>query len=193
MKLERKNVSYKDACRLDLLRAALVSICLVVFATSGNANVVTNLFRVVVDGKVGFIDETGRLRIAARFDYALDFSEGLAGVAVNNKWGYINTDGKVVVPLKFSKANQFSDGLAAVHAADQKVGYIDKSGVFVISAKFDFGGPFVAGLAPVQQGEQYGFIDKKGETVVSFDFCSVQPFYDEDFAPVKKNGKETGT
>src|SRR5664280_1434644 len=40
----------------------------------------SGLYRVVVDGKWGFIDRTGALVIPATYDAAGDFSEGLAAV-----------------------------------------------------------------------------------------------------------------
>ena len=47
-------------------------------------------------GKWGFIDKQGKMVINPQFDYAGDFSEGLAKVLIedgtkyNRKWGYIS-------------------------------------------------------------------------------------------------------
>jgi len=40
-------------------------------------------------GKHGFIDSTGREVVPCVFEYAGDFSEGLAAVLIDGKWGYI--------------------------------------------------------------------------------------------------------
>ena len=48
---------------------------------------------VKVNGKLGFIDKSGKLVIDAKYDEAENFSEGLAGVELNGKWGYINIKG----------------------------------------------------------------------------------------------------
>lgn len=49
----------------------------------------------------GFVDLTGRKLPNCNYDYAMDFSDGLARVAMNGKSGYIDTTGKVVIPFTF--------------------------------------------------------------------------------------------
>lgn len=63
------------------------------------------------DGKVywGFRNASGKVIIPAKYNYAQDFSQGLAAVAVtdanhNTKWGFIDTTGKEVIPLQYSKS-----------------------------------------------------------------------------------------
>ena len=46
-------------------------------------------------GKWGYIDQQGEVAIAPQFDYAADFSEGLAAVQQDGRYGYIDTDGKL--------------------------------------------------------------------------------------------------
>ena len=58
-----------------------------------------------------------------RFDFASDFSEGVAAVQIKGKWGYINATGKLVIPAKFDNAGRFSEGLARVQVGD-RWGYI---------------------------------------------------------------------
>ena len=48
-----------------------------------------------------------------QFDYAEDFSEGLA-VAQKGKCGYINISGEFVIKPQFDFCEAFSDGLAQV-------------------------------------------------------------------------------
>lgn len=79
------------------------------------------------EGRWGYIDETGNVRIKPRFRMALDFSEGLAPVVVGKKFGYINERGVVVIGPQFEEAYDFSEGLAVV-SKDYRWGYIDKRG-----------------------------------------------------------------
>ncbi len=44
----------------------------------------------------GFINKKGEIVIEARFNYAYDFSDGLAKVKVGDRWGYIDTLGKYI-------------------------------------------------------------------------------------------------
>ena len=43
----------------------------------------------VPEGKWGFIDETGKSSIPARFDEVRDFTDDLVPVRLGRKWGYI--------------------------------------------------------------------------------------------------------
>src|SRR5580765_2442265 len=54
------------------------------------------------------------LAIAAQFDEAGPFSEGLAAVRVAGRFGYIDKQGVTVIPPQFDFAGAFSDGLAHV-------------------------------------------------------------------------------
>ena len=60
------------------------------------------LIPVKKDSKWGFININGTITIEPRFDYALGFSEGLAGVQINNKWGYIDSTGQILIEPFFS-------------------------------------------------------------------------------------------
>jgi hypothetical protein len=78
------------------------------------------LFRVVKDGKVGYIDATGNLAIPHRFDLPSgdlanwDFMEGFAPVQNGGKWGFIDSAGALVIPAIFEWAGPFSEGRALV-------------------------------------------------------------------------------
>ena len=47
-------------------------------------------FHVLKDGKHGFIDENGKLRVANRYDEALPYNEGLAPIKLLGRWGFID-------------------------------------------------------------------------------------------------------
>ena len=69
---------------------------------------------VMKNGKWGFIDINGQLRIDHIFDEALSFSGHLAAVMVDGYWGYISIDGRLVIEAKFDEAKSFSQGSAPV-------------------------------------------------------------------------------
>ena len=66
------------------------------------------------DGKWGFIDATGILRIPYLFDDARSFGQHLAAVKHGEYWGYINVYGNIVIDVKFYDAKSFSGGSAPV-------------------------------------------------------------------------------
>src|SRR4051812_40806887 len=76
-------------------------------------------------GKWGFIDHTGKIVIAPRFEVAEAFYEGLAAVRLDGAWGFIDPAGNMAITPKFTSASSFSDGVAAVFidadTAEQRV------------------------------------------------------------------------
>lgn len=144
------------------------------------------------DGKPvsGYIDRDGQLVINLQFDYADEFSNGLARVVTDNKFGYINTNGEFVIKPQFDDAENFGseekESLALVKVGE-KYGYIDKSGNYAISPQFDDAGSFNTGfsevpdksgysLAGVKVGDKWGFIDKSGNYAVAPQFSMVGSF-----------------
>lgn len=65
---------------------------------------------------------------ANSFEYARNFSDGLAVVRINHKYGYIDTSGKIVIPAEFLFADDFKDGKAFIRNKHKVDGLIDKSG-----------------------------------------------------------------
>ena len=121
-------------------------------------------------GKYGYRDKAGEFVIQPQFDYAGEFSEGLAVVGLGKfpatKWGYINLLGNLVIPAQFEGAHDFSEGMAAVSFSG-KLGYIDRTGKLVVPVKFDEAQKFKDGRARVRIiTEGYGYINKQGELVV---------------------------
>ena len=162
------------------------------------------LFSVRINGKVGFIDNSGKIIINPQFDNANEFSEGLAAISVDKKWGFIDKNGKIVINPQFDGVNDFKEGFATICigcdylyganriSADNKrferipvkFGYINKNGKIVITPQFDWAYGFQEGLAQVEIGinGKWGYIDKTGKLVI-------QPqFYDIEFGQTSDEG-----
>lgn len=139
------------------------------------------LYPITVDGKHGFIDESGNVKFMLPEEvYTIfAFSGGLAvaGKRVPNtnwRWGFIDETGKYVTEAKFVMVKPFSEGLAAVVFKENEnsyrnVGYIDQSGRMVIPPQFSSEGGvsergFLEGLAAVKmykdRVDKWGYIDK---------------------------------
>ena len=106
------------------------------------------LLAVTQQGKIGFIDRSGKIAIKAKFEAADLFSDGLAAVQYGAKFGFIDTRGNMKIPLIFSKVDRFSEEVAAASSGD-KWGYIDKTGKFIITEQFACASRFHGGLAKV--------------------------------------------
>jgi hypothetical protein len=94
-----------------------VVLCVAVWAGEPAAEAGNNavmLFPVVKDGRWGYMDDKGEVKIEPQYDQAFDFSDGRACV-VKYPWrGYIDGAGKIVVEPQFTWAGPFREGLAPV-------------------------------------------------------------------------------
>lgn len=88
------------------------------------------------DGRYGFIDQQGRLRIANRYQAIQSFSEGLAAVKILGKWGFVNPQEKIVVNPNYEEVSEFKNGHAIVKRGHQ-IGLINKEGQLIIQPRYD--------------------------------------------------------
>ena len=93
---------------------AMVMIVLAVGCKRATSDGEITLYSVLIDKKVGFIDNRGEMVVTPQYDQAGVFSEGMAAVLVNNKWGFINAEGEMVIEPQFDFAGSFSEGVADV-------------------------------------------------------------------------------
>ena len=140
------------------------------------------------NGQYGYkLKSTGEIVIPLKYDWADDFSEGLARVRLNNKLGFVDKTGKEVIPLKYDGVISFSEGLALVRYKG-KYGFIDKTGKEVIPLKYDEVDDFSEGLAKVKLNGKWGFVDKTGKEVIPLKYNDADSF-SKGLAKVKLNGK----
>ena len=88
------------------------------------------------NGKYGFIDDLGRLRIANRYEDVKPFSEGLAAIKIRNKWGFINRDEKIIIQPAFEDAAPFSNEHSIIKQKGL-YGYMNNEGRVVLPARYD--------------------------------------------------------
>lgn len=73
---------------------------------------------------------------------------------------------------------------------NQCCGYINKTGAWVIKPQFTDCYPFSEGFAPVQEGKQWGYVDKAGKLVVTLPAdAGWAPGFSDGLAAVEANGK----
>ena len=129
------------------------------------------------DGNWGFVDRTGRFRIAPTFAGAFEFSDNVAVVwtfdGYTKKLGIVSPQGKYTTLPPYDYDLSFYDGFARIQAlanGNWVYGYIDRSGAQVIKPRFVYAGDFAEGLAwaAIEKDRQYlyGFIDKHGKFVI---------------------------
>ena len=162
----------------------------------------TKLYPVDIDGKWGFIDSAGKLVVAAQYEAAHVFCEGLATVKTNGKYGYIDENNKMVIAPQFRWTLGFREGLAWVDDIQSRSGFsgfIDRSGTLLFSPPPEYRAAdgFREGLAVAcppmidrddQTETKWGFINRTGAWEIKPRFEYAWGF-EEGLAAVKENGK----
>lgn len=166
--------------------------------------------------RAGLVDsQTGEIMIPFEYMEIGNYSEGLVFAEnMNEKYGYLDSVGNVIIPFTYEGASDFSEGLAAVFKKSgyantlfgvqsiNKCGYIDKEGNVVIP--FNFKSTYSADMCEFHNGRavqgissdniyalKYGYIDKKGEWIVTPIYKDAKKFKD-GLAEVSYDGNEIG-
>lgn len=105
------------------------------------------------DGKYGFRDTQGILRIPNRYDSVVPFSEGLAAVKLNGRWGFLDAEDRLVFQPRFDLPSRFRSGAAPVRLQG-KYGILGKEG-FRLQPEYD-------DLTPTPDG-RYFILKKDGK------------------------------
>jgi hypothetical protein len=163
----------------------------------------SSLHPIKVDGKVGFINQDGRVVIPPSYFKVIlprgFHADELIPVILeeDGKAGYIDQYGEFKIPTKFDVAFPFKEELAMV-IVNEKIGYINKLGDYIVKPTFSLDGfsfkkgldsLFMSeGLVAVQvKGKGWGYINKKGKFVIEPQYEAASQF-NEGFAAVKING-----
>jgi bifunctional DNA-binding transcriptional regulator/antitoxin component of YhaV-PrlF toxin-antitoxin module len=163
---------------------------------------------VELDGKISYIDKTGRIvipsHIGDEFGFK-SFSEGRAGFqdgvsrapwqlfGIYPRKGYLDAHGNKVIEARFRGGGNFREGLAWVlqqlwFPRRYKFGYIDRNGKVVIGFEYDDARDFSEGFAPVRNGQKWFYIDRAGRP----QFAKLLDFaygFSEGLAAVKIEGR----
>jgi hypothetical protein len=121
-------------------------------------------------GRWGFVDRNFRWIIDPKYDWAGEFSEGLAQIKSGSKCGYIDKSGHEIIPPRYDMNWAFSDGLARVRI-DIRTGEMAMT---------------MEGRQPVRR-ELYGFIDRNGGEIIRLQFSWATDFQ-EGHALIKPAG-----
>jgi len=124
------------------------------------------------NGKWGYFDQEGNVKIQLLYDAANAFSEGLAGVRISDFWGFINEEGSVVVTPEYHFVGPFVKGQSIVKNSE---GYflIDPSGARIkaITEDYEIDEPIeqavsLGELIKIQHEERFGYINFSGDIVI---------------------------
>lgn len=117
-----------------------------------------NLIPVCKQGKWGFADPNGNIKIKIQYSDVRHFSEGLAAVKKDGKWGYIDTKGVEKIPFKYVDAYPFKNGVAVVRREGTVDEYCDASTI---------PGGLAVGLVDHEGHSTYDFYGKEASNGMS--------------------------
>ncbi len=121
------------------------------------------------NGKYGYSDIQGNIKIKPAFSLAFDFKHGVARVVAAGKTGLIDKSGNfVLVPEKYELIFPFQDnGLAIVQYVQfEKMGLIDKDGKTILEPSYDHIYEFENGYAVIKNEKRFGLVSEAGQEIL---------------------------
>ena len=119
---------------------------------------------VQIDGRWGFIDQSGNFAVKQEYEDLKSFSEGYAAVRRGRKWGLISFNGTQVVDFQFDDLGELDGGMT--HAKrDGKAGFVSSTGSWLIQPAFDRCYRFFGKLAVARKGDTYCYPGRDGKVV----------------------------
>lgn len=123
------------------------------------------------DGRYGFIDNRGRLRIANRYENVKAFSERLAAASVRGKWGFINHLDQIAIQPVYDEVASFNGGVALVKQKEL-FGLVDHQGKLVLPVRYEDVVVLPGKRFKIKQNGLWGLADTDGRLIIN-------PKYDE--------------
>lgn len=138
--------------------------------------------------KYEYVNAKGETKIAAMYDDAEQFLDGVAVVTIGNKQGAINKAGDFIIQATYEEYSLSNMGKGLLSYVDKngKMGILDKKGNMLVAPMYYEINPVSDGLILVKGKEKYGYINTKGEMVIAENYEEARPFY-EGQAWVKRN------
>lgn len=141
---------------------------------------------VKIDGKYGFVDPNGDLRIANRYEAIGPFNEGLAPVKILGKWGFVNKVEHLVIQPRYDEIPVYAEGLFIVKQ-DQKYGLIDTKGNIVARTEYDEIRKLESGAFLSRINDKIGLINSLGRTMILPRFDRLQDLGNGLIIATRKN------
>lgn len=138
------------------------------------------------DRKFGIANEEGNVIIPVIYDEIRYIGHQLFSAKQGQQISILNTKNIPITKEKYLAVREFSDGLAEVTNLKHEKAFIDSAGYVVFKHKF-MSNSFANGLCSVEKDGKIGFMDKKGNLVIDFQFDRVRDFH-QGVAPVALGG-----
>jgi WG containing repeat len=138
------------------------------------------------DGKWGFVDAQGRLRIPNRYDKVQHFSEGLAPFSLRAKWGFLNKEDQIIIHPTYEEVKPFVNGFSVV-MLKKKYGLISKNNTLILPCRFDAIRQLESGYFELVNNGLVGLADKTASIIYDPKYTT-QEFFRNNIV-VQRQGK----
>lgn len=148
-------------------------------------------FKVLKNGKYGFVDLSGKEVIPCVYDKANSFINGFVSVNKDGKWGCIDKNNKIIIPFDYDCISQHSQNNVLCVQKGIKWGLRDIfNGVFC-DFKFDeiYSNSNAFDIFYAFSKLKYGLVDKFGNVILNFKYDKVSFTGSTRFTVLSKNGK----
>lgn len=142
---------------------------------------------VKIDGRWGFVDINGKLRIANQYDNIGPYNEGLAPIKILNRWGYIDKRETIVVQPAYDTVYHFRGGLCEVMKKG-KYGLINASGKITLDCEYDNLIKLKTGGYLTKKNNKFGLVSEEGRLLILPRFENVEDL-DNGFVIASRKGK----
>ena len=147
---------------------------------------------VKINGKYGFTDTWGRLRIANRYDSVTHFMSDMAAVKMLGRWGYIDKSERLVVQPHYDCAYPFREEVAIVEKGD-RYGMVNTQGQLVVPMTYDrilptSSGRYLVYLEDPHRGPVVGLVSAEGKPLIHPKYESIEDL-GNGYVIAGRNGK----
>jgi hypothetical protein len=120
---------------------------------------------VKIDGRWGFVDINGKLRIANQYDNIGPYNEGLAPIKIRGRWGYVDKREDIIIQPAYDTVYQFKRGLCEV-VKKGKYGLINAQGKITLECEYDNLIRLKTGGFLIKNENKFGLVSSEGRLLI---------------------------
>ena len=127
------------------------------------------------NGKYGYIDDQGKIRIAPQYDQARPFENDIAVVLLNSKWAIINKNEKFIAQPYYDSISAFRNNVAIV--LEKGIYYlINTAGKIVTPEGYSSITPTAGGNYLLVKNNLKGIANANGQEIISHRYQMIKEF-----------------
>jgi hypothetical protein len=143
--------------------------------------------KILKDGRYGFIDRFGNVRVSPQYEKVRDFHESFAAVFLAGNWGFIDRNENLIVQPFYSEVQPFSHGVARVKEKN-KWSFVNSQGIKITTTPYDEIIPAEYNKWYIVSNNKSGLADSSGHEILGPKYELIRDL-NNGYIIVKRNGK----